>query len=198
MKTAKGAGVIARACQAGADLFAEHGYGETTTRQLSAAIGVTNGTFYHHFASKEDLLRQVCEGALEQIISEVQRAVAAADDPIDALEALVRTHLSVIANSRNAHVVMLAELRSLRGTNRDVVVAARDAYERLVRDAITAAQDAGRLRADLEANTQSLLLLNLMNWTIFWFEPGGDLSIEELADRMLSLFLHGALRHESA
>jgi len=36
---------IARACREGALLFAEKGYSETTTRELAAAMDVTNGTF---------------------------------------------------------------------------------------------------------------------------------------------------------
>ena len=192
MPTLRGAAAVERAREVGARLFAEHGYSETTTRQLSAAIGITNGTFYHHFSSKEDLLRRVSEGALAEIDAAVRAAIADVNDPVQRVETLVRTHLSVIAGSKDAHTVMLVELRALRGTNREVVIAARDAYENIVKDVVEHGQVAGELRRDLDGATLARLLLNLMNWTIFWFEPDGDLSVDELADRMLAVFLDGA------
>lgn len=193
MPTTKRTGAVERACEVGARLFAEQGYSETTTRQLSAEVGITNGTFYHHFSSKEDLLRRVSEGALAEIDSAVRAAIAAVDDPVRRVETVVRTHLSVIAGSLDAHTVMLVELRALRGANREAVIDARDRYERLVRAVVEEGQAAGKIRRDVEASTLTRLLLNLLNWTIFWFEPEGDLSAEGLADRMLALFLDGAL-----
>ena len=37
-----------------------------------------------------------------------------------------------------------------------------------------------------------LCLLNLLNWTIFWFRPGGDLDADELGNLLASIFLEGA------
>ena len=45
-----------RATTVAANLFARKGYDGTSTRELAEALGVTKGTFYHHFPSKEDLL----------------------------------------------------------------------------------------------------------------------------------------------
>jgi AcrR family transcriptional regulator len=50
----------------GARLFARKGYAATTTRELSKAMGITNGTFYHYYESKEDLLLKICEESLEE------------------------------------------------------------------------------------------------------------------------------------
>ena len=38
---------------AGVDLFADHGYGETSLGDITVRAGVTTGAFYHHFDSKE-------------------------------------------------------------------------------------------------------------------------------------------------
>src|SRR5690349_4193917 len=38
------------------DLFTEHGYESTTVERISAAAGVAPRTFFHHFATKNDIL----------------------------------------------------------------------------------------------------------------------------------------------
>ncbi|MFD5139253.1 TetR family transcriptional regulator [Streptomyces sp. NPDC058378] len=42
--------------QAAARMFAEHGYQETTVRDIASAAGVTERTFFRYFPSKEDLI----------------------------------------------------------------------------------------------------------------------------------------------
>ena len=50
------------------DLFAQRGYGSLTMRQVAKEIGVSTGTLYHYFASKEELFRQLIEEITEQDI----------------------------------------------------------------------------------------------------------------------------------
>jgi AcrR family transcriptional regulator len=42
-------------------LFANKGYAETTTLELSEAIGVASGTIFYHFGSKEGLFHAILE-----------------------------------------------------------------------------------------------------------------------------------------
>ncbi|MEM7759849.1 MAG: helix-turn-helix domain-containing protein, partial [Cyanobacteria bacterium P01_A01_bin.40] len=53
------------------DLFAQRGYGSLTMRQVAKEIGVSTGTLYHYFASKEELFRQLIEEITEQDILRV-------------------------------------------------------------------------------------------------------------------------------
>jgi len=43
------------------DLFADQGYASLTTRQIAKALGVSTGTLYYYFPSKEDLFMQLIE-----------------------------------------------------------------------------------------------------------------------------------------
>lgn len=43
------------------DLFALYGYGSTTMRQIASGLGVSTGTLYHYFPSKESLFEQLVE-----------------------------------------------------------------------------------------------------------------------------------------
>jgi AcrR family transcriptional regulator len=183
---------VERACREGARLFAEKGYSKTTTRELAAAMDVTNGTFYYYFPGKEDLLRQICEDALAEIMSAVTKAVDGASCGTDAVAKMIHAHVGTIVESQYSHTTMLTELRALNGEHRVAVVAARDRYEALVSGILASAKADGSLKTSIELKPLTLLLLNLLNWTIFWYRPHMLLTGDELADRMVTLFLNGA------
>lgn len=180
----------------GASLFAEHGFSATTTRELSRSLGITNGTFYHHYASKEALLVQICRSSLTRITSAVSEALADVEEPVERLKVLISTHVREMVGDQDLHKTMLIELRSLSGENLEGVTRQRDEYGALVQQVIIEAQSAGVVRSDIDSHTLELLLLNLLNWTIFWYIPDGDLSIADLADATTILFFDGVLARD--
>lgn len=50
----------------GFELFAEQGYAAVTMRQLARALGISTGTLYHYFPSKQDLFEQMVEAMAER------------------------------------------------------------------------------------------------------------------------------------
>jgi AcrR family transcriptional regulator len=48
------------------DLFAEKGYATVTMRQIAQALGVSTGTLYHYFPSKEVLFEQLMDELTQQ------------------------------------------------------------------------------------------------------------------------------------
>lgn len=51
------------------DLFAEKGYGSVTMRQIAQELGVSTGTLYHYFSSKQALFEQLAEEIAAQDVS---------------------------------------------------------------------------------------------------------------------------------
>ena len=48
-------------------LFAEKGFGQVSMRELAAHVGLTAGSLYHHFPSKQDLLYDLIEELYEEL-----------------------------------------------------------------------------------------------------------------------------------
>lgn len=65
------------------NLFAEKGYGAVTMRQIAQELGVSTGTLYHYFSSKEVLFEQllddVSEQEMVQVTAEIQKAKTIGD-----------------------------------------------------------------------------------------------------------------------
>lgn len=62
-------------------LFAHHGYEVLTMRQIAEELGVSTGTLYHYFPTKEALFQQLVEDRIQQAINEVT-AVVHPDAPL--------------------------------------------------------------------------------------------------------------------
>jgi len=189
--TASGGSTADRLLVLAAELFREVGYGATTTRELSRRLGLQKASLYHHIDSKEDLLFDISIESLRRITAAVTAACEAAP-PAARLEILIDTHLMTVLPDRDMHTTMLIEMRSLSAGRQAEVLAKRDAYEQYVESVIHEDQRAGRLRDDIATRYLTLALLNLLNWTIFWYTPDGDQSPTQIAAVLRSVFIDGA------
>jgi AcrR family transcriptional regulator len=184
-------GTAGRLLDTAASLFRAKGYGASTTRELAALLGIQNASLYHYIGKKEDLLYDLSVESLRNIHEQVSRAVAAESGGSARVRALVRAHVVSALADQDKHATMLIELRSLGSERRAEVLQLRDDYEALVRDTLVAAQGDGSIASDIPARHLTFALLNLLNWTIFWYGPGGDLGPEALADLFGRVFLSG-------
>lgn len=66
-------------------LFAAHGYDGTSIEAVLAESGVSRGSLYHHFASKDVLFLAVLEAVGAQITEQTAVALQEARDPVDVL-----------------------------------------------------------------------------------------------------------------
>lgn len=187
-------GTQARGLAEAARLFAEHGYAGTSMRQIADAMDLTMGTIYHYFASKEEILYQICRSTLSDGFDRLERTIASlppdASD-IDAISACLIAHVETITDSLNAQTTMLTELRSLQGNNRVEIASLRRRYASRVEDIIHRGQTSGAIRSDLPAAVITLFFFDLTNWMIFWFRQEGRMRADELARAMASVLLDG-------
>ncbi|MBD2615421.1 MAG: TetR/AcrR family transcriptional regulator [Nostoc sp. ZfuVER08] len=72
------------------DLFAEKGYGSITMRQIAEEVGVSTGTLYHYFPSKQSLFEQLAQEICEQDVSAALAELEGAQTLQEAMEALGR------------------------------------------------------------------------------------------------------------
>lgn len=81
-----------RIVETAARLFREKGYDGIGVADLMKNAGLTHGGFYGHFASKEDLMIEACQHALDKSLEGWRTKVA--QDPRQALPAIVDNYLT--------------------------------------------------------------------------------------------------------
>lgn len=190
-----GAPMSERLLATAARLFRINGYMATTTREIARVVGIEKGTLYHHIRGKEDLLFDLCVSSLSPMCAAGERALTEQPGPRQQLQQVIRDHVSLMLTDRDKHATMLMELRGLSSERRRTVVALRDRYEDLVRTVVGRCQVAGVLRGDIPIKLLTLSLLNLLNWTIFWYLPEGEYSPKQIADALTRIYIEGAGVH---
>ncbi|MCW2496856.1 TetR/AcrR family transcriptional regulator [Jatrophihabitans sp.] len=178
-------------------LFREQGYAGTTTRQLAALVGIQNASLYHHVGGKEDLLYRLCMDTLDSVAATFTSAVAAGTDPLETLGTVARGYLDQALNDRDRHATMLTEIRSLSPQRQAEVIGRRDKNVAIVQELVAKAQRAGQVRKDIDAKYLTLALFNLLNWSIFWFNPEGELDHTAIGNLLWTVFSDGAAKGDS-
>jgi AcrR family transcriptional regulator len=87
LRIEKGRATRDRLIQAGRELFGEHGYEDTSIAAILEAAGVTRGSLYHHFETKEALFDAVLDRVVAEIADTAAQAARAAPDPVASLRA---------------------------------------------------------------------------------------------------------------
>ena len=157
--TARGERTRAALLRATTELVREVGYANTTTRAVSAAAGVAEGTLYRHFPDKTSLLlaavMEQAAPALEWMSSLPAKAGhgTVADNLVAAL-----TGLAALRETMLPLELALLTDPELAAATRRPLPAEQDPAAQLA-GYLRAEQDLGRIRDDLAAQTAAVVLL---------------------------------------
>jgi AcrR family transcriptional regulator len=169
-----------------AGLFRDKGYERTTVRDLAAAVGIQSGSLFHHFRTKEEILKAVMVETIRLNTALMQAAVNAADTHHNKLRALVRTELeSINGQTGEAMAVLVFEWRSLSEASQAEVLQLRDIYEALWLDVLGALSDEKALLADPFVVRR--MLTGALSWTVTWYRQDGGLSLDDLTDQVVAM-----------
>ena len=70
------------------ELFADKGYAATSMRSLATGLGVSTGTLYHYFGSKDDIFENMIRRVAERDVSAAIEAIPANADQLLRLQAI--------------------------------------------------------------------------------------------------------------
>ena len=169
-----------------ARLFRDKGYERTTVRDLAAAVGIQSGSLFHHFRTKEDILKAVMVETIRLNTALMQAAMEAVTTSRDKLQALIRAELeSINGQTGEAMAVLVFEWRSLSEASQAYVLELRDIYERLWLDVLEALREEGVLAA--EPFVVRRLLTGALSWTVTWYRPAGGLTLDDLTEQVVAM-----------
>jgi AcrR family transcriptional regulator len=126
------------------ECFYQRGYHGTSIRDIARAAGMSAPSLYHHFASKQDILRTVMQSALQDELATTRDALLrAAPTAAGQLDALVRAWVTFHTTHQKKARVAAAELASLGAVESQVVVALWKEQEQLFRSVVLRGVETG-------------------------------------------------------
>lgn len=171
-----------------AKLFRDKGYERTTVRDIAAAVGIQSGSIFHHFASKDAILFAVIEEVIKINTERLRVACAQAETPREKLRALIYLELVfIVGDTREAMSVMVQEWRSLSGAQQAEALQLRQIYENLWLEVLDDLRTEGAFRCT--SFVMRRLITGMNSWAHNWFDPSGNLALDDLADTILARVL---------
>ncbi len=181
-----------------ARLFQQRGYDATSMNDVAAALKLSKGGLYHHFQSKDEILFEIMDHAMEITQERVLAPVRGIADPEDRLRALIRLHIEVVLSPRDREItVMLHENHPLPAALRKRINIRKKEYihfvESLIAEVQLKAQRARAAKCTVSPRAAAFALLGMINWIYQWYKPEGDLQANNLVPQFTELVFGGIL-----
>jgi AcrR family transcriptional regulator len=180
--------------RAAARLFQQQGYDATSMNDVAAALKLSKGGLYHHFQSKDEILFNLMDHAMDITQQRVIDAVRGIADPEERLRTVIRLHMEVVLSVRDREItVMLHENHPLPPPLRRRINARKKDYVHFLENLIAEVQRARQSKSAVNPRAAAFALLGMLNWIYQWYTPEGSLNGEELARQYTTIFFQGAL-----
>ncbi|CCW15841.1 Transcriptional regulator [Sphingobium indicum BiD32] len=172
-----------------ARIFFEKGFDRTSVRDIAASSGMTSGSIFYHFSSKEDLLAHVIAEGIRHGHEIAEHALIGKVTPIDRFRALIVGHLRVLHDQRHMHKVSIQEWDKLPPEARAELKEANNRYRIRWLDVLAGLEQGGYLKAEAELFRRTQIAS--LNWTVHYKDEELE-DLENLADRMAATSLNMA------
>ncbi|MGA8502807.1 MAG: TetR/AcrR family transcriptional regulator [Candidatus Sulfotelmatobacter sp.] len=185
-----------------ARLFQKRGYDATSMNDIAAALKLSKGGLYHHFQSKDEILYEIMNHAMEITEERVLNPVRGIADPEERLRALIRLHIEVVLSPRDREItVMLHENHPLPPALRKRINIRKKDYIHFLESLMTEVQDKAqekvqnkaqhRARGKVSPRAAAFALLGMINWIYQWYKPEGELQAQNLIPQFTDLIFGG-------
>jgi AcrR family transcriptional regulator len=173
-------------------LFEKKGFSETSIQDIVDSLGVTKGTFYYYFSSKEELLMEIHLGYINELL--VQQEKILQDDTKSSKQKLfdiVYMLISDIKTRGAAAKIFFRELKNLSEERLALIVPKRDQFRFNIEGLIREGMAKGEFRPDLNPEIITFAILGITNWSYQWFNPNGSASDYEVTEIFVEMILKG-------
>lgn len=170
-------------------VFNQRGYDGTSMEHLSARLGISKSSIYHHVSGKAELLRLAVDRALDALFAATEQPDTSSGPAIDRLENLVRRSIQVLA-AELPYVTLLLRIRGNSTVERRAL-ARRRQFDHIVGQLVQNACGEGSIRPDVDPALTSRLIFGTVNSLIEWYRPNRALDATKLADAVVAMIFDG-------
>lgn len=171
-------------------IFSEKTYHGTTLQDIADAVGMLKGSLYYYIDSKAKLLADIIIEAAKTLNEDLVRVENADIGPVERLKQIVREHVKFNAIYREAGTLFLTEKNVISSLEMSELVEIFARRDRLLARTLSQAIEAGLYR-QVDIRITSLAIVGLCNSVLFWVQPAGRFSYEEIADAFFALMHDG-------
>ena len=136
--------------EAAIELFAKQGFQATPTAKVAQLAGVSEGTVFYHFQTKEGILVSLFEEIVQQFIGNMRQVLDQAPSGLAAVLDCLRVQADLFAQRPRESLILVrdmpASITEPGSPHRDLVMGAMSQLIDLITQAVTKGQKDGSIR----------------------------------------------------
>jgi AcrR family transcriptional regulator len=179
--------------EAAAQVFRQKGFHGASMNDIAEAVNLQKASLYHHVSSKQEILVEILDQALQLLLERILPITTQSLSADKKLRLMIHEYMQILVENRDLATVLLFEHRALERRQQSRHIPNRDKFEALWRDVLGDGVRTKTFQCE-DIPLTARVLLGLLNWTITWYDPRGEKSIEQIADDYSNLLLNGLLK----
>lgn len=171
--------------------FRDRGFVETGMRDIAEAAELSPANLYNYFQGKHEILFFCQDSSLDRMISVLEKARRAGIGAAAKLRLIIVFHLRCLLDEVEGSAAHLLT-NALPQRQQRYLLAKRDRYELGVRNLIASGMRTGEFVPG-DAALVARAVLGALNWSVQWFRPDGEMTAEEIAEKLADYLVRGLL-----
>lgn len=194
-RSRKGAQTRARLLAAAKEIFEENGFLEARISDIAERAGLSHGSFYHYFESKEEVFREVAAAVEDQLSAPLGSVIldpGSDATPQERIREAMRLHLE----SYRKEARIMGVIEQVSRYDEQVRIARNEhmgKYRHQVAESIRRMQRHGMVDPELDPEVASAVLGSMtIRFPELWLVEGGvKCSFDEGVDQLTRVFING-------
>lgn len=174
-------------------LFEEKGFSETSVQDIAEAAGVTKGTFYYYFQSKEQLLMDIHSDYIGDLLERQESILQLRTSSREKITGIIGLLIGDIQQHGPSGRVFFREMRHLKRDNAEAVKGKREQFRLNIEELLRKGVASGEFRPQIQPDMAAFAILGATNWSYQWFNPAGSIPAGELAGIFSDMILNGII-----
>ncbi len=167
--------------------FRRRGYHNTSMVLIAQSLGLSKAALYYYVKSKEEILYECHIMVYDAMDAAVKSVRGQGDTGLGKLQLLYGAFAHLLTRDG---LGLLADVDSLKGEFQTTVLKRRGSIERAVTRIVKQGMSDGSIKK-ADARVTVYFLMGALNWLNVWYEPGGRLSGEHIADAFVTQMSQG-------
>ncbi len=172
-----------------AQMFNEKGFHATSLDEVAERLNITKPTLYYYVKNKDEILFECVNIGLQMLQDAIQQVGASGGRAIDKLVAGMQQYVRIVTMDFGMCVIRVGE-DPLPPESQRKLRRFKAALDQEFRELIRLGIAEGSI-ASCDPKIAAFTLAGALSWIGRWYQPGGPLRPEQIADQCIGLLIHG-------
>ncbi len=180
--------------EAAVEVFADHGFSETSVREVADAAGMSKGNIYLYFDSKNEILDRIFQNFESNLHEILDKHLLSSGDPLDKIEALLDDLMMFLRKNRSTFKVLFDFWSYSLHTSKQSLVEYEPFYRRIQEKLVAVLEEgaqAGTFRRDWNPGLPSILIGFFEGQIVQWLVNPNSPSLENIKNSIFELLVSG-------